>query len=278
MRWKVILRSASGLVGMSIVVAFVLVAVLAPWLAPRDPISQDLTAGLRPPGTPGYPLGTDELGRDLLTRLIFGARTSLAIATSAIGFGLLIGLPLGIAAGYYGGLFDNVITRTSDVLMGFPRMLLAIVIVAAQGIGFWSLVLAIGIPDIPIFARLARTSSRMVSQNDYVTAARAIGSGGIRIMKRYVAPNMIGPIAVQAAFSMAAAILGAGGLSFLGFGVRSPTTEWGAMLAQARSYMRDAVHLTLLLGLAISIVILGINLLGDALRQAYDPRFRGRDI
>src|SRR5207247_1616539 len=214
MRWKVILRSASGLVGMSIVVAFVLVAVLAPWLAPRDPISQDVTARLRPPGTPGYPLGTDELGRDLLTRLIFGARTSLAIATSAIGFGLLIGLPLGIAAGYYGGLFDNVIMRKSDVLMGFPRMLLAIVIVAAQGIGFWILVLAIGIPDIPIFARLARTSYRMVSQNGYVTAARAIGSGGIRIMKRHVAPNMIGPIAVQATFSMAAAILGAGGLSF----------------------------------------------------------------
>jgi peptide/nickel transport system permease protein len=278
MHWQSILRSASGMVGMGIVIAFVLVALFAPWLAPRDPISQDLRAGLRPPGTPGYPLGTDELGRDLLTRLIYGARTSLAIAASAIAFGVLVGLPLGITAGYYGGAFDNAIMRTADVLMGFPRMLLAIVIVAAQGIGFWSLVLAIGIPDIPIFARLARTSARMVSQNDYVTAARAIGSSGIRIMKRHVAPNMIGPIAVQATFSMAAAILGAGGLSFLGFGVRPPTPEWGAMLAQARSYMRDAAHLTILPGLAISVVILGINLLGDALRQVYDPRFRGRDL
>jgi peptide/nickel transport system permease protein len=258
--------------------AFVAVAVFAPWLTPRDPITQDLTAVLRPPGTPNYPLGTDELGRDLLTRLIYGARTSLAIAAAAIGFGLFVGLPLGIAAGYFGGPLDNVIMRTSDVLMGFPRMLLAIVIVAAQGIGFWSLVLAIGIPDIPIFARLARTSARMISQNDYVTAARAIGGGSYRIMRRHVAPNLIGPIAVQATFSTAAAILGAGGLSFLGFGLRPPTPEWGAMLADARTYMRVATHLTLLPGMAISIVILGINLLGDGLRQAYDPRFRGRDI
>jgi peptide/nickel transport system permease protein len=277
MRWKVLLKSASGVVGVTIVTAFVIAAVFAPWLAPRNPIVQDLTAPLRPPGTPGYPLGTDELGRDMLTRLIYGARTSLAIAASAIGFGLFIGLPLGIASGYYGGSLDNVIMRAADVMMGFPRMLLAIVIVAAQGIGFWSLVLAIGIPDIPIFARLARTSARTISQNDYVAAARAIGAGNFRIMRQHVAPNLIGPMAVQATFSMAAAILGAGGLSFLGFGVRPPTPEWGSMLAQARTYLRVAVHMTLLPGLAISAVILGINLLGDALRQVYDPRFRGRD-
>jgi ABC-type dipeptide/oligopeptide/nickel transport system permease subunit len=167
--------------------------------------------------------------------------------------------------------------RLADVLLAFPRILLAIVIVAMYGVGFVTLVVAIGFHDVPIFARLARTSTLVVTQFDYVHAARAVGAGDIRVMRRYILPNIVGPMTVQTTFSMASAILIAGGLSFLGYGIAPPTPEWGSMLAQARTYMRLAPHLVLFPGIALAVVVLGINLLGDAVRQAYDPRFRGRD-
>jgi len=276
-RWKTLLRSRPGLVGTVIVIMFIGVAGLAPVLAPVEPTSQNLRSALRPPGQDGYLLGSDELGRDTLSRIIYGSRISLAIGLAAVAFGVLVGIPLGIVSGYYGGGLDSVTMRVADTLLAIPRLLLGITIVATWGIGFWTLVIAIGFPDVPIFARLVRGSTLTVSQMEYVVAARALGSPDIRIMLRHIFPNLIGPITVQSTFSMAAAILTAGGLSYLGLGVRPPTPEWGYMLAQARTYMRVAPHLITFPGIALATVVLGINLLGDALRQAYDPRFRGKE-
>lgn len=277
MRWRTLLRSKPGLAGTIIVVLFLGMAAFAPILAPADPQDQSLRTALRPPGQDGYVLGSDELGRDTLSRIIHGSRISLAIGVSAVAFGVLVGIPLGIASGFYGGALDSLTMRISDMLLAIPRLLLGIVIVATWGIGFWTLVIAIGFPDVPIFARLVRGSTLTVSHMEYVTAARALGSPDVRIMRRHILPNLIGPVTVQSTFSMAAAILTAGGLSFLGLGVRPPTPEWGYMLAQARTYMRVAPHLITFPGIALATVVLGINLLGDALRQVYDPRFRGKE-
>jgi len=276
-RWKTLLRSRPGLVGSVIVILFVGIAAFAPFIAPADPTDQNLRTALRPPGRDGYVLGSDELGRDTLSRIIYGSRISLAIGVAAVAFGVIMGIPLGIASGFYGGAFDSLTMRLADMLLAIPRLLLGIVIVATWGIGFWTLVIAIGVPDVPIFARLVRGSTLTVSQMEYVTAARALGSHDARIMSRHILPNLIGPLTVQSTFSMASAILTAGGLSFLGLGVRPPTPEWGYMLAQARTYMRVAPHLITFPGIALATVVLGINLLGDALRQAYDPRFRGKE-
>jgi peptide/nickel transport system permease protein len=271
------MRSKSGLVGAVVVAAFLAVAALAPVVAPADPTSQNLGTALRAPGKDGYLLGSDELGRDTLSRVIYGSRISLAIGVAAVAFGVVLGIPLGLAAGYHGRALDSVMMRAADIMIALPRLLIGIVIVATWGIGFWTLVVAIGVPDIPVFARLVRGSTLQVAQMEYVTAARALGSVDSRIMFRHIFPNLIGPITVQCTFSMAAAILTAGGLSFLGLGVRPPTPEWGYMLAQARGYMRVAPHLITYPGVALAVVVLGINLLGDALRQAYDPRFRGKE-
>lgn len=278
MRWRALVGSSSGIVGSLIVVLFLLTAILAPYLAPRNPYAQNLRTTLRAPGRDGYLLGSDELGRDTLSRIIYGSRVSLGTGLAAVAFGVLGGIPMGVTAGFYRGRVDTVLMRLADVLLAFPRILLAIVIVAMYGVGFGTLVVAIGFPDVPIFARLARTSTLVVTQLDYVFAARAIGAGDMRVMARCILPNLIGPMTVQTTFSMASAILIAGGLSFLGFGVHPPTPEWGSMLAQARTYMRLAPHLVLFPGITLAIVVLGVNLLGDAFRQAYDPRFRGRDV
>jgi peptide/nickel transport system permease protein len=276
-RWRALIRSKSGLVGLLVVAAFLAMAATAPAIAPRDPTAQNLRTALKPPGQDGYVLGSDELGRDTLSRIIHGSRISLAIGVAAVLFGVVLGIPLGIAAGYHGSAFDSLIMRFADIFIALPRLLIGIVIVATWGIGFWTLVLAIGVPDVPVFARLVRGSTLQIGQMEYVTAARALGSPDWRIMLRHIFPNLIGPITVQSTFSMAAAILTAGGLSFLGLGVRPPTPEWGYMLAQARAYMRVAPHLITYPGVALALVVLGINLLGDALRQAYDPRFRGKE-
>lgn len=256
---------------------FVGVGLLAPLVAPRDPLAQDLTAALRPPARDGFALGTDHLGRDVLSRIVFGARISLGIGAAAVLLGLLGGIPLGLVSGYYGGWIDSVVMRTADVLLAVPHILLAILVAATYGIGYWPLVLAIGFPDIPVFARLVRASALAVTRTDYVAAAQALGLPEARILARHVLPNLLGPLLVQATFSVATAILAAGALSFLGLGIQPPTPEWGSMLAQARPYMRVAPHLITFPGLALALLIVGINLLGDAARLAYDPRFRGRD-
>ena len=277
MRWKALLQSRSGALGTGIVVLFVATAALAPIFAPAAPPTQNLRGALRPPGQNGYILGSDELGRDTLSRIIYGSRISLAIGAASVTLGVAFGVPLGVAAGFRGGRLDRVVMRLADILLAIPRILLAIVVVATHGIGLWTLIVAIGFPDVPIFARLVRGSTLTISQMEYITAARGLGSPDYRIMWRHIMPNLIGPVTVQATFSMASAILTAGGLSFLGLGVQPPTPEWGYMLAQARAYMRVAPYLITFPGLALALVVLGINLVGDALRQAYDPRFRGKE-
>jgi len=277
MRWKSLARSHSGVVGLVLVVAFTLLAATAPFITAHDPTRGNLRAALTPPGQAGYLLGTDELGRDTWSRIVYGSRISLALGLASVAFGLVFGVPLGMVSGYYGGGVDSVLMRVMDIFLAFPRILLAILVVALYGIGFWSLVFAIGVADLPVFARLVRSATLTYLGRDFVTAAKALGARDSRVMGRHILPNLVGTLAVQSTFSMAAAILIAGGLSFLGLGVQPPTPEWGSMLSSARSYMRVAPHLITYPGIALAVVVLGINLLGDALRQAYDPRFRGKD-
>jgi peptide/nickel transport system permease protein len=277
MRWRALVKSRSGLVGVAIVAFYIVMATAGPVVVSRDPLAQDLGAALRPPGQDGYILGSDELGRDTLSRIVHGSRISMVIGLAAVSFGALTGIPLGLITGYYGGRFDSVLMRLTDILLSLPRILLAVTIAAIYGLGFWSLVFAIGFPDVPVFARVTRSSNLSVVRQDYIAAAKAMGIPEWRIMLRHILPNVVGPLMVQATFDLATAILTAGGLSFLGLGIQPPTPEWGSMLAQGRRYMRVAPHLIALPGLALAVLILGVNLLGDALRQAYDPRFQGRD-
>ncbi|MDQ7792929.1 MAG: ABC transporter permease [bacterium] len=277
MSLSILLRSKSSVLGTAICLLFLGAALFAPLLAPRNPYTQDLGSSLRPPGHRGYLLGADQLGRDVLSRILHGARVSLCIGCLALMFGAFLGIPMGLVSGYYGGWLDSVMMRMVDVLLSIPRILLAIVIVATYGVGFWTLVLAVGLPDIAIFARLARSLSLKLVQLDYVAAAKAMGGRDARIMFRHVLPGLVGPIAVQLTFSMAAAILIAGSLSYLGLGIRPPTPEWGSMMAQGRLHMRSAPHLVTYPGLALGMSVLGINLLGDGLRQAIDPRFVRRN-
>jgi peptide/nickel transport system permease protein len=277
MRWRAFARSRSGVLGLSIVAVYLFAAIAGPWIYPRNPLLQDLDAALRGPGQTGYLLGSDELGRDTLSRIIHGARISMTIGLTAVIAAAVVGIPLGLVSGYSGGRFDAVLMRFTDVLLSLPRILLAVTIAAIYGLGFWSLIIAIGFPDVPVFARVTRSSTLSVARLDYVAAAKALGVPEWRIMLRHVLPNVSGPVIVQATFDLATAILTAGALSFLGLGIQPPTPEWGSMLAQGKRYMRIAPHMIALPGLALAILILGINLLGDVLRQVYDPRFRGRD-
>lgn len=266
------LKQWNGRFGFAVVVLFVVIAVGADVLTQVDPYATDLSNVLAPPGSPSFPLGADEVGRDLLSRTIHGARISLLVSVSALGFGLGVGLPLGVLSGFIGGMTDNVLMRGVDILLSLPRLLIAIVLVATYGIGFLSLIVAIGFTDIAIFARLARSSVLSLKEQEFVQGARALGIRWDRILWRYLIPNIMGPIVVQTTFSLASVVLITGGLSFLGLGVQYPTPEWGAMIAAGRSYMRDAPHLIVVPGSALALLVLGINLLGDALRDAADPR------
>ena len=274
---KIVLSSKSGFLGVIIVAFFFVGAAIGPFLTPQDPLEQNLRQRLLDPGTSGHLFGTDDLGRDVLSRVVYGARISLLVAIAAVAFGLLVGIPVGLVAGYYQGIVDTVLMRVADVLLSLPRLLMAILIAAIYGFGFWGLVVAIGFPAVPVFARLARAATLTVKNREYIVAAASIGGSGMRIIFRHVLPNLIGPLAVQTTFDMAHAVLTTGGLSFLGLGIQPPTPEWGSMMAQGRLYIREAPHLIGFPGLALASLVLGVNLLGDALQKVYDPRFRGRE-
>lgn len=253
--------------------AFVVLAVAAPLIAPHDPTAFSLAAKLAPPSA-AYPLGTDELGRDILSRLLYGARITLLITLGAVGVAVAAGTLLGVVSGYRGGTTDTLIMRAMDVLLAMPGFLLAIAIIAALGVGMVNVVLAVGIHEIPGFARVARGSTLSVKETDYVLAARALGTADGRIMWRHVLPNVAPPLLVQATLRLATAILTASGLSFLGLGPQPPTPEWGAMLSTGRNYITSSPQLATIPGLAILLVAVGFNLLGDGLREALDPRVR----
>ncbi len=271
--WRRLRRNRAAIVGAGIVGMFVLLAILAPVLVPFNPTQGDLKDRLQPPSMTHW-LGTDELGRDILSRILFGARISLEIQIVAVLLSLVIGVALGSVGGYLGGYVDNLIMRSMDVLLAFPSIFLALAIIAALGTGLFNLMLAAGIASVPQFARIVRASILSLREKEFVEAAVALGSGSNRIMFRHLLPNCLAPIIVQSTLRMATVLLTASGLSFLGLGVQPPTPEWGAMLSNARSYLIVAPHVATIPGVAIMIVVVGFNLFGDGLRDTLDPRLR----
>lgn len=236
-------------------------------------IKQDLRSRLQPPSA-AHPLGLDEFGRDMLLRMIWAIRYSLFMGTIAIAISTVVGGVLGAVAGFYGKITDNVIMRFMDILLAIPSMLLAIAIVAALGTSITNVLIAIAISYIPTFARTVRASVLTVKDQEFIEAARAVGASDFRIIFKYIIPNSLAPIIVQATLGVGGAILSIAGLSFLGLGIQPPTPEWGAMLSNARTYIRDAWHITVIPGMGIMLTILAINVVGDGLRDALDPRLK----
>ncbi len=266
-------RNRGAMVGLIVLAVFLICAVFAPLLAPYDPTDSNLGRALEKPSAE-HILGTDELGRDSFSRILFGSRISLAIGLISVSIGLVVGVPLGALSGFYGGKFDLFMQRLIDILIAFPGILLAIVVVTILGVGVENVMIAVGVASIPIYTRLVRGSVLSVKEEGYVAAARALGIGNTRIIIRHILPNCLGPIIVQSTFQIATAILWAAGLGFLGLGAQPPNPEWGAMLSKGREYIRVAHHLTTYPGLAILLMVLGFNLVGDGLRDALDPKFR----
>jgi peptide/nickel transport system permease protein len=268
-----ILKSRAAMSGGIIITLFVALAVLAPVLAPYAPLRGRLVDRLQAPSA-GHWFGTDELGRDVLSRVLYGARISLQIQIAAVGLALLLGTTLGVVAGYVGRWPDMLIMRVVDIMMAFPGIFLALAIIAALGTGLGNVIIASAIFLVPQFARVVRGSVLTLKEKEFVEAARALGEGDVTIITRYLLPNSLAPIIVQTTLRMATVLLTASGLSFLGLGVQPPSPEWGAMLSNARAYMITAPHVATVPGLAIMLVVLGFNLLGDGLRDALDPRLR----
>ncbi|MDP6778747.1 MAG: ABC transporter permease [Candidatus Latescibacteria bacterium] len=269
--WRGLRTNRLALVGGGILAGFLLLALTAPLIAPHDPFEQDLYNRLSQPSLT-HPFGTDDFGRDVLSRVVHGARISLRIGVVAVMIALVLGTAVGITSGYWGGLIDAVLMRAMDLMLAFPSILLAICIVAVLGPGLENAMLAVGIVAVPQYARLVRASALSVRQMDYVQAARALGAGDLRILSRSVLPNCLAPLIVQSTLGLATAILDAAGLSFLGLGAQPPLPEWGAMLSGARELVLKAPWTLTFPGLAIFLTVLGFNLLGDGLRDALDPR------
>jgi peptide/nickel transport system permease protein len=266
-------RDALALVSLFVIVLVGLAAAGAPWLAPRDPGAQYLPDRRAAPGSQ-YLLGADEFGRDILSRLLYGAGLALRVALIATAIGLLVGVTLGLAAGFAGGLVDDLIMRATDVLLAFPYLLLAIVVVTALGPGEASTQIAIGCWAIPSFARLARASTLSLRERTFVEAARSAGASAARVLGRHILPNTLGPLLAFATLFVARAILLEAALSFLGLGAQPPAPSWGGMVAAGRDYLRSAPHIALVPGAAIALTVLAFNLLADGLRAAFDPRMR----
>jgi peptide/nickel transport system permease protein len=252
---------------------FIAVALAAPWIAPHDPVTPVIEAVLEPPSRT-HPFGTDELGRDVLSRVIYGSRLSLEVGVVAVGIAATIGTAGGLAAGFYGGTWDTVVMRATDVLLAFPGILLAIAIVATLGPNLANVIIAVGIGAIPVYTRTVRGSTLSVRRMEYVEAARAAGATTGRLVMRHVLRNIAAPIVILATLGVGVNILIAAGLSYVGLGAQPPTPEWGAMLSGARQYLRDAWWTAVFPGLAITVTVVGMNLLGDGLRDLLDPRLR----
>ena len=270
---KRFVRNRAALIGFIITVVLVIVAVFAPVIAPYDPYDANMPMSLTKP-TAQHWLGCDELGRDILSRIIYGARISLRVGVEAVALALSVGIVLGALAGYFGGRLDLIIMRLMDIMLAFPSILLAIAFMAVLGRGIENAIIAIGIVSIPEYARIVRGSVLSVKENDYVTAARAIGNSEAAIIFRHILPNVMAPIVVRATLGISSAILDTAALGFLGLGVSPPTAEWGTMLGAGRGYVWDAPHLLTFPGLAITVTVLAFNLMGDGLRDALDPHLR----
>ena len=266
-----ILRHPSARVGLGVLIAYVLATLLGPLLIHYDPTQQQLTEA-RLPISASHLLGTDQLGRDELARLLYGARYSLALGFMAVAIGVLAGVPLGAISGYFGGWLDLLLQRVTDILLAFPNILLALALVAALGVGLRNVIISVGISSIPLFIRLVRSSALSIRELPYVEAARSTGTRDWMIIVRHVVPNAAAPVIVQGTIQLGTAILIASGLGFLGLGVQAPTPEWGSMLGEARNDIFNDPNLATFPGLAIFLAVLAFNLLGDGLRDALDPR------
>ena len=274
------LANKLAVAGSIVLVLVVTVAVLAPLLAPHDPDTQDLLLRLQRPGTDGHPLGTDQFGRDVLSRLIFGARVSLLAAAQAVGVAALLGVPLGMLAGYGSRRSDGVLSWANDALMSVPALTLALTIVAVLGPGSLSnAMIAVGIVSAPRFFRVARAATQDVRHETYIEASRAIGCTRSRILSRHVFPNAVTPLVIQVTLTFGAAIVAEASLSFLGFGVRAPTASWGSMLNDAYVNLSQAPYLVYIPGATIAVVVLAFTLVGDGLRDALGTRTKaGADV
>ena len=273
--WMRLCRNKMAMIGLVILLLLVFCALFANQLADYETlvIKQDMSIRLQGPSAQHW-LGTDEYGRDILARLIHGSRISLVVGLVSVTISLVIGGLCGALAGYYGGIIDNIIMRVMDVLLAVPSILLAITIVAAFGTSLFNVMVAIGMSSVPGYARIVRAAVLSIKDQEFVESSRSIGTGTLRIILREIIPNCMAPIIVQATLGVASAILSTASLSFIGLGVQQPVPEWGAMLSGGRTYMRDAIHLTVVPGLASVITVLALNLVGDGLRDALDPRLK----
>jgi peptide/nickel transport system permease protein len=269
-------RNRLALLATLVIVGVILAALLAPLLPLADPDTVDTPNRLRPPLTTGHLLGTDEFGRDLLSRLVWGARISLLAGAASAAAAMLVGVVLGVFGGYYSGWPETVIMRLTDILMAFPYILLAIAIVAGLGPGLRNAMIAIAIVGFPIYTRLVRGIVLSVRGREFVEAARALGSPDRLILVRHIVPQLISPVVVAFSLDVGAKILATAGLSFLGLGTQPPTADWGSMLATGRQFVVLSPHVVLLPGLAIFVIVLALNLVGDALRDFLDPRTYSR--
>jgi peptide/nickel transport system permease protein len=279
--WSQLRRNPGAIVGAFFVLLFVVCAVFAPWLAPHNPLDQDLSAlgknGIPPGPSAAHWFGIDTLGRDEFSRILYGARLSLLVGVVSVAVGLSIGMLLGAVAGYFGGWVDTLVMRFIDVMLAIPGLLLAIGIVAALGPGLFHIMIAVGLTQIPIFSRLLRGSVLAQKENDFVLAARATGVRSRAILASHILPNAMSPVIVQGTLALATAIIDVAALSFLGLGDQNPARpEWGAMLTETNQYLQQAPWLAIIPGLAIVVSALGFNMIGDALREALDPKLRGR--
>jgi peptide/nickel transport system permease protein len=271
--WRQLRRNRAAMIGAAIVGVELVLAIFAGWIAPYDPLDQNPTAALKPPSSE-YLFGTDDTGRDILSRVIHGTRISLRVGIISVGIGGGIGILLGIIAGYRTGFVDDLVMRLMDLMLAFPGILLALAIIAILGPGLFNVMIAVGIANIPFYTRVARATTLSLREREFVVGARAVGCRDGRIMARYILPNVLPPLIVLATLGIATAILTAAGLSYIGLGAKPPAPEWGAMLTSGRKFIQQAWWFSTFPGLAIMITVLGINMLGDALRDALDPKLR----
>lgn len=266
-------RQRGAIVGFVILAALALVAVGAPWLSARDPIKTAPREALQPPGG-RFVLGSDQLGRDVASRVMHGARISLTVGLISVSIALVTGGPIGLVSGFYGGRIDAVLMRIIDVLLAFPGILLALAIVSVLSPGLDNVMIAVGLSNVPAYARLTRASVLTAREQLYVEAARALGGRDLFILVRYIVPNVVAPLIVTATLGLGTAILAAAALSFIGLGSQPPLPEWGRMLAEGRDYLREAWWISTFPGVGIMLTVLAMNLLGDGLRDVLDPRLK----
>ncbi|MFD1781007.1 ABC transporter permease [Fredinandcohnia salidurans] len=270
---SIFLQNKAALVGGIIILFYIFIALFAPLLAPYDPFAIELDNKLVPPSSDHW-MGTDDKGRDILSRILYGSRLSMGIGFAAVLFGSFFGIIFGLVAGYYGKWIDSIIMRIMDVMLAFPGILLALAIISALGPSMINVTIAVGAYSVPLFARIVRGSTLEVKRLEFIDAIRSLGANDGTIIFKHILPNILSPIIVQGTLRIATAILSAAGLSFLGLGAQPPSPEWGTMLSSGRDFLFSAPYIAIFPGMAIAILVLGFNIFGDGLRDAFDPRMK----